>query len=59
MSDIYKVQECRSFLLFRIALEELLGRCPGFKVDFAKGEFSSGNYVRRYISMPFSASGAA
>ena len=41
----------------RVALEELLGRCPDFRVDFAKGRFSSGNYVRRYVSMPFSATG--
>ncbi len=42
----------------RIALEELIGRCPDFTVDFAKGCFASGNYVRRYISMPFNATGA-
>ncbi len=42
----------------RIALEELIGRCPDFTVDFAKGTFASGNYVRRYASMPFSAKGA-
>jgi hypothetical protein len=42
----------------RVALEELIGRCPDFTVDFAKGRFSSGNYVRRYVSMPFSAAGA-
>ncbi len=41
----------------RIALEELLGRCPDFTVDFAAGTFASGNYVRRYVSMPFSARG--
>jgi hypothetical protein len=42
----------------RIALEELIGRCPDFKVDHAKGTFAGGNYVRRYASMPFSATGA-
>ncbi|MFP8879238.1 MAG: cytochrome P450 [Myxococcota bacterium] len=42
----------------RVALEELIGRCPEFTVDFAAGEFAGGNYVRRYISMPFSATGA-
>jgi cytochrome P450 len=41
----------------RIALEELIGRCPDFTVDFEKGNFASGNYVRRYASMPFSAKG--
>ncbi len=42
----------------RITLEELIGRCPDFTVDFAQGKFASGNYVRRYVSMPFSAQGA-
>jgi len=42
----------------RIALEELIGRCPKFAVDYAAGEFAGGNYVRRYISLPFSAKGA-
>ena len=42
----------------RIALEELIRRCPDFTVDFAKGTFATGNYVRRYITMPFSAQGA-
>jgi cytochrome P450 len=43
----------------RIALEELLGRCPDFSVDFAKGTFATGNYVRRYSSMPFRAGSPA
>ncbi len=42
----------------RIALEELIGRCPDFTVDYEAGTFASGNYVRRYVSMPFSAKGA-
>ncbi len=42
----------------RIALEELIGRCPDFTVDFAKGTFASGSYVRRYASMPFCSTGA-
>jgi cytochrome P450 len=42
----------------RIALEELIARCPDFTVDFSAGKFASGNYVRRYASMPFSAKGA-
>ncbi len=41
----------------RVALEELLARCPNFTVDAARGEFAGGNYVRRYISMPFKAEG--
>jgi len=43
----------------RIALEELISRCPAFTVDYAKGTFAGGNYVRRYLTMPFSATGAA
>jgi hypothetical protein len=42
----------------RIALEELLARCPDFCVDYKAGEFAGGNYVRRYVSMPFKASGS-
>ena len=41
----------------RIALEELLVRCPEFSVDFAAGTFAGGNYVRRYATLPFSATG--
>ena len=37
----------------RIALEELLARCPDFRVDFHAGNFASGNYVRRYVTLPF------
>lgn len=40
-------------LVARVTLEELLDRCPGFDVDAAGGEFASGNYVRRYRSLPF------
>jgi hypothetical protein len=42
----------------RVALEELISRCPDFRVDYAAGTFAGGNYVRRYLSMPFSATGA-
>ena len=38
----------------RIALEELLGRCPNFSVDYDAGRFANGPYVRRYESLPFS-----
>ena len=39
----------------RIALEELLARCPGFSVDPEAGTFAPGNFVRRYESLPFGA----
>jgi hypothetical protein len=42
----------------RIALEELLARCPDFRVDYKAGKFAGGNYVRRYVSMPFEARGS-
>lgn len=43
----------------RVALEELLGRCPGFSVDAAGGEFAPGHFVRRYASLPFVAGPSA
>jgi len=43
----------------RVALEELIGRCPNFTVDYAAGQFASGNYVRRYVSLPFSVNASA
>ena len=43
----------------RIALEELLARCPNFGVDFRAGNFATGNYVRRYVTLPFLAEAGA
>jgi cytochrome P450 len=43
----------------RIALEELLVRCPDFRVDPEGGRYAGGHFVRRYESLPFSAKGAA
>jgi cytochrome P450 len=43
----------------RVALEELVTRCPKFTVDYEAGEFASGNFVRRYMTLPFSAKGDA
>ncbi len=42
----------------RIALEELLSRCPAFVVFPDQGRFADGHFVRRYESLPFSAEGA-
>ncbi len=39
----------------RIALEELLARCPDFAVDGDAAEYATGNYVRRHTTLPFSA----
>ena len=39
----------------RIALEELLARCPDFTVDIDAVVYAEGNYVRRPTSVPFRA----
>jgi cytochrome P450 len=43
----------------QIAIEELIATCPDFTVDFDKGVFAGGNFVRRYASLPFNATGDA
>jgi cytochrome P450 len=40
-----------------VAIEELLGRCPAFRVDPEAGRYAPGHFVRRYQSLPFSATG--
>ena len=40
-------------LMARVTLEELLSRCPRFRVDAAAGEFAPGHFVRWYASLPF------
>ncbi|NKS73623.1 cytochrome P450 [Rhodococcus hoagii] len=39
----------------RVALEELLARCPDFDVDIDGVEYAAGNYVRRPTHVPFRA----
>lgn len=39
----------------RVALEELLARCPDFTVDEAGISWAGGAYVRRPLSVPFTA----
>lgn len=39
----------------KIALEELLARCPNYTVDYESGEYADGPYVRRYLHLPFDA----
>lgn len=41
----------------RVALEELLARCPRFAVDASGGVFAPGHFVRRYESLPFDPEG--
>ena len=37
----------------RVALEELLARCPEFAVDADQGRYAEGSYVRRHLSLPW------
>jgi len=41
-------------LAARVALEEILVRCPRFVVDGEAGRYAPGHYVRRFDSLPFS-----
>jgi cytochrome P450 len=43
----------------RVAMEELLARCPDFVVDAAAGELAPGHFVRRYQRLPFRSEGLA
>ena len=43
----------------RIALEELLTRCPEFSVDAEAGRYAPGAFVRRFEHLPFDAKGLA
>jgi hypothetical protein len=36
-------------------LEELLRRCPEFGVDVAAAQYATGNYVRRHMTLPWTA----
>ena len=38
----------------RVALTELLARCPEFEVDESGIVWAGGSYVRRPLSVPFS-----
>ncbi|MBC8292792.1 MAG: cytochrome P450 [Proteobacteria bacterium] len=44
-------------LMGRVALGELLARCPDFSVDADAGRYAEGNYVRRFKTLPFEARG--
>jgi cytochrome P450 len=37
----------------RVALTELLARCPDFEVDLSAVVWAGGSYVRRPLSVPF------
>ena len=40
-------------LAARVALEEVLARCPEYAVDAEAGRYAPGHYVRRFESLPF------
>jgi cytochrome P450 len=42
----------------RVAIEEILSRCPNFSVDSKAGRFAPGHFVRRYAYLPFSSESA-
>jgi cytochrome P450 len=39
----------------RVALEELLARCPDYTIDESGIVWAGGSYVRRPLSIPFTA----
>lgn len=51
----YCVGAAAARLQSRVVLEELLARCPRFQVDVAAGVYASGAYVRRHLSLPWTA----
>lgn len=47
----YCIGAAAARLQARVVLEELLARCPGFRVDVAGGRYARGSYVRRHDSL--------
>lgn len=52
----YCIGAAAARLQSRVVLEELLDRCPDFEVEVSAGVYAQGNYVRRHVSLPWSAS---
>jgi cytochrome P450 len=52
----YCIGAAAARLQARVVLEELLGRCPSFRVDVDAGTYARGAYVRRHLSLPWTAS---
>jgi len=52
----YCIGAAAARLQARVVLEELLGRCPNFQVDVDAGVYARGAYVRRHLSLPWTAS---
>ena len=53
----YCIGAAAARLQSRIVLEELLSRCPEFRVDVEAGVYARGPYVRRHVSLPWAAAG--
>ncbi len=51
----YCIGAAAARLQARVVLEELLGRCPNFQVDVEAGTYARGAYVRRHLSLPWTA----
>ena len=52
----YCIGAAAARLQSRVVLEELLRRCPSFRVDVDAGVYANGPYVRRHLSLPWKAS---
>ena len=52
----YCIGAAAARLQSRVVLEEILGRCPDFQVDVGAGVYAQGPYVRRHLSLPWTAS---
>jgi len=52
----YCIGAAAARLQARVVLEELLDRCPNFQVDVDAGVYARGAYVRRHLSLPWTAS---
>jgi hypothetical protein len=52
----YCIGAAAARLQSRVVLEELLARCPQFHVDVDAGSYARGAYVRRHVSLPWTAS---
>jgi cytochrome P450 len=53
----YCIGAAAARLQSRVVLEEVLARCPDFAVDVERGRYSAGSYVRRHVTLPFTARG--
>jgi cytochrome P450 len=51
----YCIGAAAARLQSRVVLEELLARCPEFRVDIDRGLYAEGGYVRRHLSLPWTA----